>query len=290
MKRSSIIPIRGYLLHLSHYDPKWYLRKRREKAIDLRLAQEIIDTMARTGFNLLIIDCADGLRYKSHPELKRRYSIPIPALKPLLNLARKRGLEVVPKLNFSHSRFHRHNYWFRPYNKLFDNDKYWKIAFELIDELIKIFGPRRFFHIGMDEDDERTHAQYIKAILTLWRGLKKRRLRPIIWNDTARGGSRPWHAQKSLAAEKKIPKDIVQVVWDYKHVKPEIISRLIDEGFEVWIAPSQNPLQVLRWKRAALRYNVKGLIMTEWIPCRPRNRSKMLNLIQTVGPIYSAKI
>ena len=290
MAKSSVILIRGYLLHLTHYDPKWYLRKRREKPIDLRLAQEIIDAIAKTGFNLLIIDCADGLRYKSHPELKRSYSIAISRLKPLLDFARKKGLEVVPKLNFSHSRIHRHNYWFRPYNRLFDNDNYWKIAFDLIDELINLFRPKRFFHIGMDEDDERTHAQYIKAIITLWRRLKKRRLRPIIWNDTARGGSRPWHARKSLAAEKKIPKDIVQIVCDYKHVRPEIINRLTDEGFEVWIAPSQNPLQVLRWKRAALRHNARGLIMTEWIPCRPRNRSKMLNLIQSVGPIYSARV
>jgi hypothetical protein len=290
MLQKNIVSIRGYLLHLTHYDPLWYLRKAKEKPIDINLAYEIIDGLGKCNFNLLIVDCADGLIYKLHPELRRRYSISIPTLKRLINYAQRRGLELIPKLNFSHSRYHRHNWWFRPYNKLFDNEQYFKIAFELIDELIRIFKPRRFFHIGMDEDDDRTHSQYIKAILTLRQGLKKRKLRPIIWNDTARGGSKPWHARKSLIAEKNIPKDIVQLVWDYRHVKPRIIHRIINEGFEVWVAPSQRPTHVLKWKKAILQYGGKGLIMTNWIPCRPRNRSKLLRLIQKVGPLYSAPL
>lgn len=290
MTKKDFVPVRAYLLHLTHYDPIWYLRKRKEKPIKIELAQEIIDAIAKAGFNVLIIDCADGLRYKSHPELKRRYSVPVASVKMLLDYARKRGLEVVPKLNFSSSVYHRHNYWFRPYDKLYDNNKYWQIAFELIDELIGIFRPRRFFHIGMDEDDKRTHAQYVKAIFTLRHRLKRRGLRPIIWNDTARGGSRPWHARKSLAAEKKIPKDIVQIVWDYKHVRPAVIHRLISAGFSVWVAPSQKPLHVLQWKKAVLRHGGEGLVMTTWIPCRPHNRTHMLNLVQIIGPVYSARL
>jgi hypothetical protein len=121
-------------------------------------------------------------------------------------------------------------------------------------------------------------------------GLKERGLRPIIWNDTARGGSKPWHARKCLAAEKKIPKDVVQVVWDYQHVRPAVLRRIVDEGFDVWVAPSQKPLQVLRWKKALLKYGGKGMVMTTWMPCRPRNRTAMVTPIQTVGPIYSARL
>jgi len=290
MIEKDIIPIRGYLLHLTHYDPRWYLRKRREKPIDLDLAKGIIEQIAKAGFNLLIIDCADGLVYKSHPELTRRYSIPRSSLKKLLNYARKRKLELVPKLNFSQSIYHRHNYWFRPYNNLFDNEQYWELAFELIDELIDIFKPKRFFHIGMDEDDRRTHAQYIKAILMLRKGLKRRGLRPIIWNDTSRGGSKVWHARKSLAAEKVIPKDIVQILWDYRQVKPAVLRRIVNEGFNTWVAPSQKALHVLGWKKAVLKYGGKGMIMTTWMPCRPHNRTHMINLIQMIGPIYSARL
>jgi hypothetical protein len=288
MIKKAVVPIRAYLLHLTHYSPEWYLRKRRERPIDLKLAVEIMDAIAENGFNMLIVDCEDGLRYKSHPELKRRYSIPQGGLRRLLDYARKRGLELVPKLNFSKSMYHRHDYWLRPYSRLLDDDQYWKVAFELIDELVGIFRPKRFFHIGMDEDDTRSHSEYIKAILMLRQGLKSRGLRAVIWNDTALGRSRPWHTRKSLAAEKAIPKDVVQIVWDYKHVRPAALHRLISEGFETWVAPSPNTLQVLRWERFILKYGAKGLVMTTWMPCRPRNRSRMLHLIRMVGPIYSA--
>jgi hypothetical protein len=284
------VPVRAYLLHLTHYSPVWCLHKRRERAIDLTLALEIIDAIAKADFNLLMVDCADGLIYRSHPELRRHYSIPRSSLTKLLDYARKRKIELVPKLNFSQSIYHRHNYWFRPYHKLFDNTTYWTIGFELIDELIEIFQPKRFVHIGMDEDDKRTHVQYSKAIRTLREGLKKRGLRSIIWNDTARGGSKPWHARKSLVAEKSIPKDIVQIIWDYQHVRPAVLRRVVDEGFDVWIAPSQKPQHVVQWKKAVLKYGGGGMVMTTWMPCRSRNRSTLLDLIQTVGPIYSARL
>lgn len=290
MTKKDVVPIRGYLLHLTHYSPGWYLRKRRERPIDISLALEIIDAIAKAGFNMLIIDCEDGLRYKSHPELGRRYSIPRTSLIKILNYARKRKLELVPKLNFSNSIYHRHDYWFRPYTRHLDTDKYWKVAFELIDELIQIFQPKRFFHIGMDEDDTRTYGQYIKAIINLRQGLKKRGLRPIIWNDTALGSSRPWHMKKSLSVEKAIPKDIVQVVWDYSHVTPAIIRRIIKEGFDVWVAPGPRPLQILEWKKVILKYGGNGLVMTTWMPCRPHNRSSMLNFIQMAGPVYSSRL
>ena len=285
--KPGIIPVRGYLLHLTHYDPLWYRRKSKENPIDMDLALEIIDAIVSVGFNLLIIDCADAVRYKSHPELARRYSISINSLKRLLMRARANDIEVVPKLNFSHSKYYKHNHWFRPYNKLFDNDKYWKIAFELIDELIGIFRPKRFFHVGMDEDHDRTTTQYIDAILRLRQGLKQRGLRTLIWNDSPHRGFASIHAQKSIAAEKRIPRDIVQIIWDYRKVPPRHIRRLVNEGFQVWGAPCWDPFQAFYWKQAILGLGGKGLIMTRWIPCRRSNRSKFLRLIGTAGPIYS---
>jgi hypothetical protein len=286
LAKKDIIPFRGYLIHLTHYDPEWCKRKSREKPFDLNLGLEIIEALSDAGFNLLIIDCADGVKYKSHPELARRYSIPMSCLKQLVNRAQKHNIEIVPKLNFSHSSFHRHNYWFRPYNTLFDNDDYWRIAFEIIDELIEACRPKRYFHVGMDEDHDRDYAQYIEAISRLRKELKQRGLRTIIWNDSSQIKNPLVDAKKSLEAEKEIPKDIVQIAWDYEHVRPKIIQRLVEEGFEVWVAPSQDPKQVLQWKRAILKYGGKGMVMTTWIPCRGSNRSKMLKLIKNVGPIY----
>ena len=76
MAKEGVIPVRGFLIHISHYDPRWCKVKLREKPFDLDLGLEIIDTMWEVGLNLLVIDCADGVRYKSHPELAR--NIPCP--------------------------------------------------------------------------------------------------------------------------------------------------------------------------------------------------------------------
>jgi hypothetical protein len=284
-----IVPVRGYLLHLTHYDPLWYSRKSNERPIDLGLALEIIDLIADTGFNLLIIDCADAVKYKSHPELRRRYSLPQAVLRRLVMRAQLNDIEVVPKLNFSQTAYYKHNYWMRPYNRYFDTERYWKVAFDLIDELIRVCRPANFFHIGMDEDHERSHPQYIKAILRLRQGLKQRGLRTIIWNDSPHKGFATVHARKSMAAEKKIPKDIVQLIWDYRRVPPRHIQRLINLGFEVWGAPGWNPQHAFAWKQAILRYGGNGLIMTRWIPCQRTNRTKLLRLIGTAGPVYCAK-
>jgi len=284
--KRDIISIRGYLIHLTHYDPEWCKRKSREQPLDLELGLEVIDALAGIGFNLLIIDCADGVRYKSHPELARRYSAPVSWLKKLAKRAQSQHIEIVPKLNFSHSSFHRHNYWFRPYNALFDNDEYWRLAFEIIDELIEVCRPKRYFHVGMDEDHDRTYAQYIEAVSKLRKGLKQRGLRTLIWNDSSQIENPLVDARKSLEAQKQIPKDIVQIVWDYEQVRPNIVRRLADDGFEVWVAPGQDPKQVLQWKKTILKYGGKGMVMTTWSPCRRSNRSKMLKFIKNAGPIY----
>jgi len=95
--------VRGFLIHISHYDPQWCKVKAREKPFDLDLGLEIVDTMWEVGLNLLVIDCADGVRYKSHPELARKYTVPMSHLGKLVNRAQEKGIEVVPKLNFSQS-------------------------------------------------------------------------------------------------------------------------------------------------------------------------------------------
>ena len=288
MNNKKVVPIRGYLLHLTHYDPHWYRRKLREKPPDLRLSLTIIDAIATVGFNLLVLDCADAVVYKSHPELKRRYSISKSALRRMVTHANSYGIDVVPKLNFSKTRYHKHNNWLRPYNRLPDNDKYFSVSFELIDELIETCKPKHYFHIGMDEDHDRSHQEYISTILRLRQGLKKRGLRTLIWNDSSHRGIAKVHASKSLTAEKRIPKDIIQVIWDYKKIPRKDILRLIDEGFQVWGAPAQDPLQAFCWKQVILQSGGKGLLMTAWIPTQASNRRRLLNLIATIGPIYSS--
>lgn len=285
MTEQSVVPLRGFLLHITHYDPRWYRAKAQEEPFDLDLGLEIIDAMAEAGLNLLVIDCADGVAYKTHPELARPYTVPMSHLEALVQRAAEREIEVVPKLNFAQSHYHHHNDWFRPYNALFDNEEYWRRAFQIIDELVEVCRPPRFFHIGMDEDHSRAHSQYSEAIVALHRGLGERGLRTVIWNDSSHSGRALVHAEKSLAAEKAIPRDIVQVVWDYRNSQPEIIRRLTEAGFEVWGAPGREPEAASAWWEDILRYGGKGLLLTRWIPCQRSNRTEFMGLLRTLGRV-----
>jgi hypothetical protein len=287
MAATKVLPIRGYLLHITHYDPVWCKRKPREKPFHLGVGLEVVDAMAEVGLNLLVIDCADGVKYKSHPELARKYTVPIDHLRKLVARAEKRGIEVVPKLNFAESGLNQHNHWFRPYHRPFDNAEYWRRGFELIDELIEACRPPRFFHVGMDEDHWRSLKQYASAVITLHVGLKERGLRTVVWKDCQDYAAGESHVEKSRASESKISKDIVQVPWGYARVKADEVRRLRRKGFEVWGAPGRDPDNVRGWRDALLRYGGTGILLTRWVPCRPGTRPGMLSQIREVGPICS---
>ena len=281
------LPVRAYLLHLSHYDPAWLARKARERPIDLRLAAKLVDALGPAGFNALVVDCEDGVRYRTHPDLRRPYSISMDALARLAARARRRGLDVVPKLNFAQSARHQHNHWIRPYHDGFDDEEYWRRAFLLIDELIQACRPRRFFHIGMDEDHDRSTEQFVRAVWRLRDGLRRRDLRAVMWNDTAHRYGRRWvHAEKCLRAEPALPRDVVQAVWDYAQVRPEIVRRLRRRRFTVWAGPGRTAALIQGWLDALIRHGGSGVIMTTWTACRPANRIRLVEPIDLFGRVY----
>lgn len=292
MSESNMLKVRGYLLHLSHYDPRWCGRKAEEKPFDLDVALEIAAALHAEGFNLLAIDCEDAVGYRSHPELSRHYTVPIRNLEVLASAARERGLDVMPKLNFSRSYWHHHNEWMlgpdEAWYEHFDDDVYWQKAFDLINELIAACLPKRLFHVGMDEDHDRSHTQYIAAIRCLHSGLDERGLRTAIWNDTAT----PWapacvHYEKSLAAERDTEKDIVQILWDYGAVPTDSIQRIREQGFELWGAPGSGDLdQVREFRDTVLRLGGTGLFMTTWSHCDASSRHRLLHSIRDMGPLY----
>jgi hypothetical protein len=88
------LSVRAYLLHLTHYDPMWMRRKARENPFDLAIALEMVQALGEEGFNLLVIDVADAVKYKSHPELAKRYTVPMGHLQKLAGAARKAGLDL----------------------------------------------------------------------------------------------------------------------------------------------------------------------------------------------------
>jgi len=281
-------PVRGLLIHVSHYDPVWWTAKTKEKPFDVAVACDVLDAMAAAGMNLLVVDCADGVKYRSHPELKRHYSVPMRDVKKLADRAHALGIDVAPKLNFAKSGRNLHDMWMHPWSDPLrwtcSLDKYYEVAADCIAEVVDACRPERFFHIGMDEDHFRSHAQYVDAIKTLRKIVKHHRLRTIVWNDAChyrKDALAQVHADKCRDAEQHLPKDVVQVLWDYARAHPGIVKRVRDEGFEVWVAPGRDTKHLRTWRRA----KPDGWLLTAWVKCERKHRRHLLELVNTLGPM-----
>ena len=290
----SQIRVRGLLMHMSHYDPKWNANKEYEQPFSAEVGMEVLEAMKKAGLNTVVLDIEDGVLYQSHPELKRHYSVPMADLKAFAAKAHELDIDFVPKLNFSKSGRNQHDKWMYPYwdlrNFVAREDEYFQVALELIDEIILECRPNRYFHIGMDEDHHRSVEQYARTIKFFYDHLQNKALKTVIWSDTAyenRNVIAQVHADKSRAAEQLIPKDIVQVLWDYDLVHKGIIKRLTDQGFEVWMAPGKDKKMIREWKKVVIEEKGSGLLLSNWIKCSEENRDTILSHVKEFGPEYS---
>ena len=285
------LPLRGYLLHLTHYDPVWVARKSQEQPFELDLALQIVDTLAARGFNTLLVGVSDGVVFASHPELRRPYSQPIAQLAQLCAHARQKGLEIIPKLNFSKSEVNCHDHWSRapgePWHTHFDDDVYFQRGFDVIDEIIAACKPARYFHVGMDEDHERSHAQYVRAILRLREGLAARHLRTVCWSDSAIDySSGDVYREKTAFAETQLPTDCVRLLWNYWNVPAGVMQTIRHAGYELWGAPGGKLEQATAFRDALLAAGGTGLVMTHWIACRHENQAALLARITDLAGVY----
>ena len=280
------LPNRAYLLHITHYDPQWLKRKDTEEPFDPDTARAVIDALAEAGMTTLVIDPKDGVEYRSHPELKRHYTHPMSALEDICRYAESKGLEIAIKLNFSQSGLHQHNHWFRPHIIPMDTDDYFARATQIIDELIEAAKPKRFFHLGGDEDHWRGYGQYVSTFSRLRDIVQERGLRAMIWNDSACHWSDAVnHRDKSLAFEAAGPRDVIHVLWKYDGVDVQALERLRERGLAFWGAPGREPEQVRELHDQLLRLGGTGILLTRWDPCIPANREAMIEQIRRCGPV-----
>jgi len=296
---SHSLKVLGLLTHITHYDPKWVPRKPEEGPFSLETGIRILEAMQKNGLNTIVVDIADGVIYESHPELQRHYSVPIGQLARFAGAAHDHGIDFVPKLNFAKSGRNLHDMWMKPHwsqrNFLRGRNEYWRVAGELIDELVSVCSPQHYFHIGMDEDHLRSVNQFVDAIQILTDKISAHNLRPVMWNDTCyenRNVIAQVHADKCRAAEPRIPKSVIQVLWDYDLVHHGIIERLAREEFDVWVAPGRDSGMIQQWKDLLSSEggpHGQGLLMSNWRKCNEENEPETINMINTFGPDFRAR-
>lgn len=185
----------------------------------LRFDRELWDSHMKglrdSGVNTLVVDLGEAMLYESHPELAVEGSFDRKRMLEEIAKLRALGFEVVPKLNFSTC----HDVWLKDYSRMVSTPIYYQVCKDLINEVCEVFKPK-YFHIGMDEENERLQRNFDMAIMRQhdlwWHDLyyfvdlvEKNNARAWVWSDYI------WsHTDEYLA---KMPKTVLQNNWYYSN-------------------------------------------------------------------------
>ena len=171
--------------------------------------------MAEKGYNMILIDLNEGVKYESRPEIAVKGAWSVEKLRAELARLRKLGLEPIPKLNFSAM----HDEWLGDYGRMLCTDEYYRACADLIREGVAIFDNPRFFHIGYDEEDVRNQSNHEYVALRqgeqwwhdfLWfvRTVEAAGSRTWIWSD--------WMWEHHDEFLKRCPRSVLQSNWYYR--------------------------------------------------------------------------
>ncbi len=289
--------LRAYLLHLGFNmwveedvvipDPATRKRWRHNIAkpylrCDHKFWRSILAELSKAGFNMVVVDLGEGVRYESHPEIAARGAWTPKKLRAELAHMRKLGLEPIPKMNFSTS----HDAWLGPYSRCVSTDTYYGVCRDLIAETADLFDKPRFFHLGMDEETAGHQKHYLYAVTRQhnlwWDDLY------FLINEVEKHNVRPWTFSDLLMRNteeflRKMPRSVLQSYFYYSSgTRPSRLKGFLllenkkydqaacgsnfqnDGSFEVMVRYLKNRIAPGR---------LKGFMQTTWKPTIPEFRA-----------------
>ena len=248
---------------------------------DIETWDKLVDFIAERQYNMLVIDVGDAIKYDSHPEISAPDAWDKDFLKKKLDEIRAKGIEPIPKLNFSTG----HCEWLKEYRLMISTPTYYKVCADLIAEVCEAFGNPRLFHIGMDEEDIGHQTKHGVAIVRqgehwwhdaffLFKECEKHGARPWVWSDYY------WHHPELFT--KNMPKSVLQSNWCYRsltnppneiqQVRVQTYLDLDRMGFDqvptssTWALPyGTNEFETVGWCRDKLSPELlKGFLTVPW--------------------------
>ena len=218
----------AYYINLSNHmwddelsEPRgWYIdgAYTEKNGIDTPTWDEVVKYVAECGYNMLLVDVGDGMKYESRPEIAAPDAWDKDFLRKKIAEARALGLEVIPKLNFSCG----HHTWLKKYRRMISTPEYYAAASDVIRECCEVFDNPRLFHLGMDEESA---SKPIHREMNIMRGerlwwhdcnfffgeVEKYGARPWVWSDYY------WHNTESFT--KNMSRSVLQSNWFYARFK-----------------------------------------------------------------------
>lgn len=243
---------------------------------------EICDYALENGFNGILLDLANGIKYKTHPEIAVEGAWTPEFLKEEIRRYKEKGLTIYPRLNFSAG----HDAWLEEYSRMVSTQKYYEVTRDLIHEVCDIFDTPEFFSVVLDEESsdmqERLLYSCCRQYELLWHDLvylcncvREKGVRPCMGADLY------WAHPKEFL--ENVPKDAIICPWYYlnlyfdvahpRHTNAWGINRLecfevlTKAGYDIMIQPSANVNtynveQTIRYTREnAVPEKVFGMLM-----------------------------
>lgn len=276
---------------------------------DQTLWDDIVEKIADSGMNMMVIDIGEGLKYESHPELAVKGSWSHKRFKNELTKIRNLGIEPIPKLNFSTA----HDIWLGPYSRAVSTPEYYAVCSDIITEVIKLFEKPRFFHLGYDEENAGNQRRYNYMVVRqheLWwhdfdffvNQVEKHGVRPWIWSDYA------WSHPQTFY--KKMPTSVLQSNWYYgtdfdkyecdsfgekDSAKTYIDTyiKLDKHGYDQiptasnWSLPENFEQTVDFCRKHIAPEHLKGFLQTPWAPTLEIYRQHHIEAIQVVADVIA---
>ncbi len=194
---------------------------------------KMVNAAVENGFNMIVLDLGEGVRYGSHPELAKEGAWTRERVREEVKALRERGITLIPKLNFSAC----HHLWLGDYRKMLGLPKYYEVCRDLINEVYNLFDKPEYIHIGMDEEgDEQFFAEmdlvaYRQGEL-LWHDLqflcdcvRDTGAKPWIWADIA-------FLQPDEFKKRIKPGSVILSPWNYRGLKLEHYTPIAGSVYE----------------------------------------------------------
>ena len=209
---------------LVHFTMNMWDRKDNEMYWDDNSWNKLIEECEKYRINTIILDIADGLKYRSHPEISVDGAWTHEKMRKEIKKCKTKGITIIPKLNFASC----HDQWLGEYHHMLSTSIYYKICEDLINEVCALFDHPKYFHLGMDEEDY-SHAVTEDLVIYRQNDLLFKDLR-FLCDCVKKNGVTPWvwHDNLFFFPEKFkeyiSPEEVIISPWHYYAFKQEHLT------------------------------------------------------------------
>ncbi len=272
---------------------------------ELAAVRQMILLASRFKYNAVVIEPWASLKSKKWPETAYENAYSPEQIRPLVRLGHALGMEMIPMLNsWGHAsgmrsrsgehvvldRHPQHKALYEPdgWSFCLSNPAIYDQLFDRYEELLELFAPVHYFHLGLDEawghlglkeNRECRGDEPLKLITTHLQKLHdyfaQRNVQVFMWHDMFLERNHAELGRQSPAnsippfnthlALPSLPKDVIIAAWNYSATGEwPVPAYFHDKGLPVVVCPWKTRANTVSLVNTAKQHDLLGLLATTW--------------------------